>query len=231
MALAVITCWRATAVAQMQQVHARVSQLDHSGSEAPRARVRERTSTGLRSRPLRSLFTTACRVACVCHRRYRRAPEPMPHPLPIGDLAVVAHGPGRAGVGIVIPQPMRSAARARWADALDPSTLPRAHETRNGRYRNSIGASASPVDITAVPNRNDAHEMLLLVVLVDDPVRPPPGRVTAFVLEHQRLPEPSRVLGYRVQRLQDRCSHGDREAVKLPSCRRHHLDPPERVVH
>jgi hypothetical protein len=46
------------------------------------------------------------------------------------------------------------------------------------------------------------------------------------VLEHQRLAEPSRVLGNRIERLKDRRGDRDRQAIELTLGRRHHQTRP-----
>jgi hypothetical protein len=74
----------------------------------------------------------------------------------------------------------------------------------------SIITSAPPVGVAAVADGDDQDEMLVLVDLVDDSVRTPPGRKPTPVLKHQRFPEPALVISDGIEGLEDRGGDRDR---------------------
>ena len=102
---------------------------------------------------------------------------------------------------------------------------------RRSLHGTQSSSSALAVNVASMANRDYANEVLRFIELVDDPIRPAPGREPSLVFEHQRLSQPSRVFGARVERFQNRGCDRDWEPVELAASWRHYSHPPDRLVH
>lgn len=99
------------------------------------------------------------------------------------------------------------------------------------RVGEGVHGLARPIDVAAVADGQQAHEARGVVELVDDPIRAAPGRISALVVEHQRLTEPPGVPSDRVERFNHGRRNGERKPVELAPRRWHHNYPPWLLAH